>query len=163
MRIRTATLDDAPALLRYATALFAEDLPGIFSIQGLTLEAEQAFITSATTPPNSTLLIAEEGEEIVGVADFRGAAQPRQAHGGEIGISVARERRGSGVGTALLEALIAWARESDIHRLEIRAHSNNPRALALYRRLGFEDEGLLRHDVTWRGAYHDTHVLSMLL
>lgn len=163
MRIRTATPDDAPALQRYAIALFAEDLPGIFSLPAPTLEDERAFILSALEPPNSTLLLAEEDGEVIGAADFRGAARPRQAHGGEFGISVAREHRGRGVGTALIQALIAWAREAGIRRIEVHAHSNNPRALALYRRLGFEDEGLLRENVTWRGEYHDTHVLSMLL
>ena len=63
-------------------------------------------------------------------------------HGfGEIGMMVARDWRGRGVGTALLETAIAWAREQGLHKLSLDVFPHNEAAIALYRKLGFVEEG----------------------
>jgi RimJ/RimL family protein N-acetyltransferase len=139
--IRTATLDDAEALQTYAAGLFAEDLPGIFRRDTPTLDDEREFIRARIEPERSTLILAVENGEVVGVIDLIGRAMAEEAHCGEFGISVAREQRGKGVGTALIEAILLWAPEHGIDRVEVQAWSSNPRALALYERLGFVREG----------------------
>jgi len=59
----------------------------------------------------------------------------------ELGMAVAREWRGRGVGSALLEAAIAWARERGLHKLCLSVFPHNAAAIALYRKYGFVDEG----------------------
>jgi RimJ/RimL family protein N-acetyltransferase len=61
-----------------------------------------------------------------------------------LGMAVAREWRRRGVGTALLEACVQWARESGVHKLSLEVFAHNDAAIALYRRLGFAEEGRLR-------------------
>lgn len=56
---------------------------------------------------------------------------------------VAEASRGHGVGTALIQHLCAQARHYKVECVEIGAALANPRALALYRRLGFQDYRLL--------------------
>lgn len=56
---------------------------------------------------------------------------------------VAEAARGRGVGTALIQYLCAQARRYGVDCVEIGAALSNPRALALYRRLGFQDNRLL--------------------
>jgi putative acetyltransferase len=63
-------------------------------------------------------------------------------HGfGEIGMMVARDWRGRGVGTALMEHAIGWAREQGLHKLCLDVFAHNEAAIALYRKLGFVEEG----------------------
>jgi ribosomal protein S18 acetylase RimI-like enzyme len=57
------------------------------------------------------------------------------------GICVAGDRRGQGVGTALIEALAAEARRRGHAALKLEVQAQNRRALALYERLGFERIG----------------------
>ena len=72
-------------------------------------------------------------------------ARARNRHCGEFGVSVARAFRGRGVGSALLERLLAWARASaQIERVELGVFANNTGAIRLYERLGFEVEGVRR-------------------
>jgi len=59
----------------------------------------------------------------------------------EIGMAVAREWRGRGVGSALLAAAIAWARERGLHKLILGVFAHNEAAIALYRKFGFVEEG----------------------
>jgi RimJ/RimL family protein N-acetyltransferase len=46
-----------------------------------------------------------------------------------------------GIGTRLFVELEKWARENNIHRLELTVLVHNEAALALYRKMGFEIEG----------------------
>jgi RimJ/RimL family protein N-acetyltransferase len=60
---------------------------------------------------------------------------------GEIGMMVAADRRGRGVGTALVAAAIEWARARGLHKLTLGVFPHNDAAIALYRKVGFEEEG----------------------
>ena len=60
---------------------------------------------------------------------------------GEIGMAVARDWRGRGVGSALLAAAIEWARDEGMHKLSLSVFPHNAAAIALYRRFGFVEEG----------------------
>lgn len=161
--VRTATLDDASSLATYATELFAERLPGIYRREAPTIEQEIEFITSRIAPSNSTLLIAEEDGNIVGLLDFLGGSMAEEAHAGSFGLSVARDHRGRGIGSMLVGSLIEWAPTVGVSRIEVRAWSTNPRALALYERLGFEREGLLHDAIAVDGRMADVIVLARLV
>lgn len=163
MRVREATLDDVPRLAEYAAELFSEGLPGIFARPAPTLEEEEVFVRSRLEPDNAVLLVAEEGGSIVGLLDFVGGRLAEDRHAGVFGVSVRRGWRGRGVGTALIRALEAWAREHGVSRLEARAWASNPRAIALYERLGYEREGVCRAAVVRDKEQIDVVILARLL
>jgi RimJ/RimL family protein N-acetyltransferase len=60
---------------------------------------------------------------------------------GEIGMQVAADWRGRGVGTALVAAAIDWARARGLHKLTLGVFPHNEAAIALYRKFGFIEEG----------------------
>ena len=60
---------------------------------------------------------------------------------GEIGMMVAADWRGRGVGTALVAAAIDWARTRGLHKLTLSVFPHNDAAIALYRKFGFVEEG----------------------
>ena len=62
-------------------------------------------------------------------------------HGAELAnIAVAPAWQGQGIGTAMIAALEAIARENGLHEVEIGVDVENSRALALYERLGFVED-----------------------
>jgi RimJ/RimL family protein N-acetyltransferase len=71
---------------------------------------------------------------------------------------VREEWRGRGVGTALLQVLIDWATESPlIEKVTLAVFSTNHRAIGLYRKLGFEVEGMCPRDMKLAdGNYMDS-------
>lgn len=160
--IREATEQDAERLLAYAEILFAEELPGLYRRPVPTLAEERAFIRSYAEPPNSVLLIAERREEVLGLAGLLGRVLPQDAHVGAVGISVARASRGQGIGTLLLEKTLAWAGSHGVSRVEIEAFANNPDAVRLYERVGFQREGVRRGAVIVSGEPIDVICLARL-
>lgn len=163
MRVRAVTLGDAPALRRYARELFAEDLPGIYRRPTPTLEEEREFIRAHIEPANSVMFVAEQDGRIVGNIGFVGGRLAEEAHVGTFGISVARDHRGRGIGTALIEALLAWAPTHGITRIEVQSWSNNPGSARLYERMGFEEEGRARGAVMRDGRTIDVIHMARLL
>ena len=163
VEICEATDGDAEELRQYAEALFSEKLPGVFRRAAPTLEQELEFIRSRTEPANSTLLVARQDGAIVGLLDFAGGTLAEEAHAGTFGLSVKRGHRGKGVGTRLVEALLAWAPAHGVWRIQAWAWVNNPQAVALYERLGFLREGLCQGAVVLDGGPIDVVLLARLL
>jgi RimJ/RimL family protein N-acetyltransferase len=63
-------------------------------------------------------------------------------HGfGEFGMLVSRDWRRHGVGSALVRAAIDWAAGRGLHKLCLEVFAHNTAAIALYRKLGFVEEG----------------------
>jgi RimJ/RimL family protein N-acetyltransferase len=62
----------------------------------------------------------------------------------DVGMALLDGWRGQGLGTAMLEAGLAWAREAGAHKASLEVWPDNAAALALYRRAGFVEEGRRR-------------------
>jgi putative acetyltransferase len=77
---------------------------------------------------------------------------------------VAREWRGQGIGTRLLESAIQWARETGVvTRIELFVFARNTRAIRLYERFGFVIEGRRHRSVYEDGQYMDDLLMALLL
>jgi RimJ/RimL family protein N-acetyltransferase len=101
-------------------------------------------------------LVAEAEGRIVGLASLEGR---RVAQLGMLGA-----RRGQGIGTRLLEALIAWARDVGAHKIALEVWPHNLAAIRLYEKFGFEKEGYLRKHYRRRnGELWDSVVMGLLL
>ena len=147
LSIRHVTESDAPRLREYAIRLFSEDLPGIFRRPDPTLEDEVALIRDSLAQDNGTLLIAEAQGSIVGLVRLIGERLAEEAHTATFAISVDREWRGRGVGTALMRAILDWGATHGITRVQGFVWATNPRALEFYEGLGFQREGLCRRAI----------------
>ena len=83
---------------------------------------------------------------------------------GEIGMMVAADWRGRGVGTALVAAAIEWARARGLHKVALSVFPHNQAAIALYQNFGFVEEGRLRRHVRrTNGQLWDLIEMGLLL
>lgn len=89
--------------------------------------------------------------------------RPRRRHAAVIGISVADEWQGKGVGRALMQAGIDLADNwLNILRLELEVYADNEAAIRLYEKFGFTREGTLRQHAFRDGQYIDSAVMARL-
>jgi ribosomal protein S18 acetylase RimI-like enzyme len=129
-QIRPARDEDRLQLALQFAAV-AEERDGIATEPPVDVEARAASWTIEGT------LVAVAGAEIIGSL----VLEPSRHGFGEIGMAVAREWRGRGVGSALLAAAIEWARDRGLHKLSLGVFAHNTAAIELYRKFGFVEEG----------------------
>jgi RimJ/RimL family protein N-acetyltransferase len=152
-QIRPARENDRVPLAVVFAAV-AEERDGIATEPPVDVEARAASWTIDGT------LVAVAGTKIVGSLHVD---QSRFGFG-EIGMAVAREWRGRGVGSALLAAAIEWARERDLHKLSLGVFAHNAAAIALYSKFGFVEEGRrIKHYRRANGELWDSVEMGLLL
>lgn len=113
--------------------------------------------------PESALFVALEGEKILGYLILRGETTNRIAHRGSIVIGVHSEARRKGVGSALFTAAHNEAKESGISRLELSVIEHNEAAVQLYKKMGYEIEGVKRNSLVIDGEYVNEYSMAYLL
>ncbi|WP_425859810.1 GNAT family N-acetyltransferase [Arthrobacter sp. TWP1-1] len=90
-------------------------------------------------PPPGQTVVALDGQEIIGSAKMGPNRPGRGAHIATAAFLVDPNHQGRGVGRALGEYMINWAREEGYHGIQFNAvvESNHP-AVHLWQSLGFE-------------------------
>ncbi|RKP48335.1 GNAT family N-acetyltransferase [Trinickia fusca] len=90
--------------------------------------------------------------------------KPRRSHCGNVALSVHDAYVDRGIGTALMHAMIDCAdRQLGLRRLELTVFADNARAIALYRKFGFADEGYSRAYAVRDGELADVLHLARLV
>lgn len=164
--IREAQPEDAAPLIAYFRRIFAE--PSINLITEADefcppVEAESRVIREMARAENSLFLAAEIDDRIVGQLTLEGGKRRNVRHAAVLGITVAQEWRGQGVGRQLMAHAIGWARASGIiTRIELHVFARNERAIRLYKEFGFVIEGRRREAVIRDGEYLDDLVMGLL-
>lgn len=113
--------------------------------------------------PDLRNLVAEIDGEVVGFGDLN-LFGGRRAHAASFGIAVDPAHFGKGVGSALVrEILNLGERWYGIRRFEIKVYADNERAIALYRRFGFEIEATHRQFAQRDGVFADAYTMARLM
>jgi len=74
--------------------------------------------------------------------DFSSGSHKRLAHRGVFGMAVEPDWRRIGIGQGLLTVFIEWAKKNpNLEKICLAVISTNSRALALYEKMGFQEEG----------------------
>lgn len=120
-------------------------------------------IQSINQSPTSGFFIAEHDDEILGYLLLKAETLSRTSHRAQIAVGVHSKSRGKGIGTALFDYVIQWAKESQLHRLELTVIEHNEQAVHLYKKMGFEVEGVKRNSLLIDGHYVNELYMSKLL
>ena len=116
----------------------------------------EMWLERLTPRPGRRHLVGCIDEIVVGHLVLDVEQNPRRSHVATFGISVSPDFRDRGVGRALMREMVNlcdnWLR---IERIELTVFVDNPSALALYRRFGFETEGTGKKFALRNGEYVD--------
>lgn len=167
VQIRSADLADAAQILGLSRSVIAEEIFGLTTTEefNISLEDEQKWILLHSQDPNALILVATVEDKIVGLLNFASSPRKRTSHTGEFGMSVAEPFRSQRVGSALLAALLEWASANPkIEKVTLQVHGNNNHALELYRKFGFEVEGVKIRDLKYGpNAYVDSVIMARFI
>ncbi|MEX5687745.1 MULTISPECIES: GNAT family N-acetyltransferase [Pseudomonas] len=108
-------------------------------------------------------LVALHQGMVIGNIGLEQFSRIRRSHAGNLGMAVAVAWQGKGVGSTLLAAALDTADNwMNLHRLELSVYADNESAIGLYRKFGFETEGLFRDYAVRDGVWVDTLSMARL-
>ncbi|WP_342565927.1 GNAT family N-acetyltransferase [Paenibacillus sp. FSL R7-0345] len=118
-------------------------------------------IRKDTEAERNLFLVAEVKGRIAGFARCEGSGLSRNAHKVEFGICILRAFWGQGIGYSLLQQATSWADQQGIVKMVLTVLETNTGAISLYRKFGFETEGMLKKDkLLADGTYYSTLVMG---
>ena len=162
-RIRHADPADAEQLTRLADAVSAEPEGWLISIAGEWRSAgdERRFLKALRRYPHAAVFVEErEDGALVGRLSVGRDPHPASTHVADVGLMVAFDARRQGVGTALMQAAVGWAREAGVRKLELHVFPWNAAAIALYETFGFEREGYRKRHYRRGGEFADAILMA---
>jgi ribosomal protein S18 acetylase RimI-like enzyme len=106
--------------------------------------------------------VAITAGDVVGWCDVTPLDRPTQAHRGVFGVGLLPQFRGQGIGTKLTQSAPAAARTFGLHRVELTVREPNTGAIELYKKEGFEIEGVERDAVLVDGVYENVVCMAVV-
>ncbi|QOJ00168.1 MAG: GNAT family N-acetyltransferase [Phycisphaeraceae bacterium] len=151
--IRSVEPGDAAAQLRFARELFATSAYTLTTLGEFTMteDEERAFIAGALDDPGTVFMDALVSGEIVASLHLAAGKRKKIGHQALLGMGVAAGWRGRGIGRAILETAVGWARAHPVlEMVTLGVYEENEPAVRLYGSLGFvvygRLPGALRHE-----------------
>lgn len=159
--IRPAGRSDAPAIAEiYNQGI--EDR--IATLETELRSAEERLAWLSARNERTPVYVAERDGMVVGWGSLN-QFNPRPAYRfvADFSVYVARDARGTAIGSALLSHLIAVAPQLGYHKLVLAAFPFNEAGIRLYARHGFREVGRYREQGVLDGTWVDTIVMELLL
>jgi RimJ/RimL family protein N-acetyltransferase len=123
-------------------------------------DKRRADLIASIGSDSASLVVAEVDGQVVGHIGVHLAPYGVA----DIGMAIIDGYRGKGIGTSLLEAAIDWARAAGAHKVYLEVWPHNEAGIALYRKLGFEQEGRKkRHYRRANGEIWDAILMGLQL
>ena len=167
LEIRLAQATDAPEILEWfgivgsETEFLSVDESGLSQTE----EELQAFLEQVAERDNEVCLLALIDEDLAGLVLVTADQRFRVAHIGDFFIAVKQAYWGHGLGQALMEETLHWAREySSLRRLQLTVQARNRGAIHLYEKMGFAVEGRQERGAQLRdGSFVDVILMGQLI
>lgn len=157
--LRTAAVKDAPQIVKLMKGIIKE---GPYTLAEpdeyrSTIKTESAKIRRFKNAIGKIYLVFTIGNEVTGFISFDNWDTRRTAHTGLFSVFLKKKWRGMGVGKILVMGMLDWAKTNPLNRkISLFVFSTNKNAIALYRKLGFRQEGRCPKDMIIDGKYVDS-------
>lgn len=161
--MRSPRIDDAVQMIEYLKISAGETdfLLRYPEEVNVTVEQEQRILQWYLASDTDAMIVAEVDGKVVGNCSFSQVGKKiRVRHRCSVGIAICQNAWGLGIGTALLELLIAKATECGYEQMELDVVSRNVRAVHLYEKKGFVKCGIRPNAIKHKdGTYDDDAIM----
>lgn len=161
--IKTPGKEDAEVLIEFVKQA---DLESEFLLRepeefNITVEKEEGILERMNDSEKDIFITVFHEDKAIANLGFSGNGRKRLKHHGRFGIAILKEYWGIGLGSVLMEEMIEWANQNSIEKITLEVDEDNERGLALYKKYGFKEEGLLIKDKKMKdGRYKNTILMG---
>ncbi|HAT4258105.1 N-acetyltransferase family protein [Clostridium perfringens] len=111
---------------------------------------------------NQYWYVAEENGKVIGLGILMNHGNLRKKHVGVITLMVNSDYQNKGIGSLLMDKLINLSESLNIIRLELCVFRDNYKAINLYKKFGFKEEGIKVKSALKNGEYIDEIMMAMI-
>ncbi|MGC8663769.1 MAG: GNAT family N-acetyltransferase [Thermoplasmata archaeon] len=158
--IRMAEDTDANGIIDCFNDVMSEE---IYLLGDVYLGGEEFLSMRIGDNENELILVADHNKKIVGVLTLTKESFRKNNHVAVLGIAIRYGFRHLGIGTSLMQTSFEWARKKGIEKICLEVFSTNTNAISLYKKLGFEVEGIKKKQFKIRGEYVDDILMAKFL
>ena len=159
--VRPARPDDAAALVELAVAVGSEPEAWLLNTDSWrSVGEERRYIRALKRHPDAAVFVAEDDGTVVGRLSVARDPHRSSHHVADLGLMVAAGHRRRGIGRALLEQAVVWARDVGVRKLELHVFPWNEPAIRLYEQFGYEREGFRRDHYRRGDEYVDAILMA---
>jgi RimJ/RimL family protein N-acetyltransferase len=160
--IRAARPEDAATLVALGATVGREPEAWLLNTDGWrSVTEERRYLRALKRHPDAAVFVAEDDGALVGRLSLARDPHTASRHVADLGLMVAVNHRRRGIGRALLDQAVEWARDAGVRKLELHVFPWNEPAIKLYEQFGFEREGF-RKDHYRRGSEFVDAILMAL-
>ena len=156
--LRHVEVSDAPRVIEFVHGFVYEEeyVPLSEGEFNPTLAEEEQILSAYIERSNSLFLVAEFDGKLIGNINVDGNQRKILRHTAVFGMGMHKQWQSCGLGTAILNAAINWARiNTELEILFLQVYADNEAGLALYRKMGFVEHGRIPNFFKQNGRYHD--------
>lgn len=129
MNIRLMAEEDVDSVVNIEQQLFSKPW------------TKQDFINSMSDMHNIYVVAENEKQEIIGYCGIWGVLDEGQI----TNVAVRSEDQGRGIGFEMMTELLRIGENEGLHQFTLEVRASNSKAIALYEKLGFEEEGIRKN------------------
>lgn len=111
---------------------------------------------------NQYWYVAEENGKVIGLGILMNHGNLRKKHVGVITLMVNSDYQNKGIGSILMDKLINLSESLNIIRLELCVFRDNYKAINLYKKFGFKEEGIKVKSALKNGEYIDEIMMARI-
>ncbi len=156
--IRQATRNDLDGIVNVFESVMAEEI----YLLGEHFYAID-YINTKISGENDLILIAEDNGKIIGVLTLIREPFLKNRHVAVLGIAIIDGYRHEGIGSAMMDESIRWAESAGIEKITLEVFSTNINAIEMYKKFGFEIEGIRKRQFKIQGQYVDDVLMAKFL
>jgi len=158
--LREALVSDASSIIDYMNQVLLEskNLMREPIEWTMTIGDEEVFLRNASNSEHEYMVVVIDGEKVISTAGFHGNKLVRVKHRVSLGISILQEYQGLGLGNIIMVELINKAKEMKKTKMDLEVRVDNFKAINLYKKLGFVEEGIIK-----RGFFVDNKYVDLLV
>ena len=146
---------------RAAVDIVARERKFIALVEAPPIEQVRAFVARNVERGYPQIVAIADGA-LVGWCNVPPASRAVSAHVGDLFMGLIPDFRGKGLGERLLRQAVQAADAFGFRRIELGVFATNTAAAALYRKVGFVEEGTKRMAILVDGSYHDEIIMARL-
>ncbi len=129
MNIRLMTEEDVDSVVQIEQQLFSKPW------------TKQDFMNSMSDRHNIYVVAEDEKQEVIGYCGIWGVLDEGQI----TNVAVRPDTQGQGIGYEMLSELLRIGKNEGLQQYTLEVRVSNSRAISLYKRLGFEEEGIRKN------------------